>query len=347
MCSTLRGARAGRFARVGFLSWRCCGHSLPPLRRPFRPVACSPTLLSPSPRASPHCSPPQRSQPHRNARSLSLSPRVSPSLQAGFLLAVIFGVHVAVRQTRDSTYAAHLSPAAVLLPLVPLMLALVTTSQRRASLLRWLAALSPPSSASELFEDAPLANELATNLDSQFDRWLHVTAAVGRRTQPPRATAHHARQLRLPRRSAPRPRPFLLCFCDGRVCDGRANVSLRARQAKLSRFEVAVLAVLSLYWCLQSYLSHYHPTELVVTVCISLLFGFRWAQPSKRDGEAFCLSIYVTSMTAAEISGLTIEKFHGPDEESPASDSTNYCDVQECKTLDECSVTPEPAPGPA
>ena len=66
-------------------------------------------------------------------------------------------MHICVRHARDSTYTAHATPAALLLPLAPLVYVLATTKDRRASFHRWLASLPAP----------------ATELDSQFGQWLH------------------------------------------------------------------------------------------------------------------------------------------------------------------------------
>ena len=137
--------------------------------------------------------------------------------KTGLLLAFIFCVHLCIRWLADRSYAAHISPAVVVLPLAPLLYVLGTTSKRRESLLRFLAVLDTPN-----------------DLDSQFDTWLHT---------------------------------------------------------KLSRFDTAVLSLLTLYWALQSWLSQYHPIELMATVCLSVLLCFRRAQPSKRDGEAWSLCL--------------------------------------------------------
>jgi len=150
--------------------------------------------------------------------------------KAGLLLAFIFCVHLCIRWLADGSYAAHISPAVVVLPLAPLLYVLGTTSNRRESLLRYLAVLDAPN-----------------DLDSQFDTWLHM---------------------------------------------------------KLSRFDTAVLSLLTLYWALQSWLSHYHPIELMATVCLSVLLCFRWAQPSKRDGEAWSLCLVLWQ--AAEAGSIAL-----------------------------------------
>jgi len=150
--------------------------------------------------------------------------------KAGLLLAFIFCVHLCIRWLADGSYAAHISPAVVVLPLAPLLYVLGTTSNRRESLLRYLAVLDAPN-----------------DLDSQFDTWLHM---------------------------------------------------------KLSRFDTSVLSLLTLYWALQSWLSHYHPIELMTTVCLSVLLCFRWAQPSKRDGEAWSLCLVLWQ--AAEAGSIAL-----------------------------------------
>lgn len=144
--------------------------------------------------------------------------------QTGVMIAVISCAHIAFRQLLDRSYAKPMPSWAIALPLAPLLYAIVTTSERRESLLRYIATLEPRAD---------------TDLDTQFDIWLHL---------------------------------------------------------KLSRFDVTVLSVLALYWALQSWLSLYHPIEMMITICLSVLLIFRWnwLRPSEyvpRDGEAWCVCL--------------------------------------------------------
>ena len=157
--------------------------------------------------------------------------------QTGVIIAFISCAHVAFRQLLDHSYAKPMPSWAIILPLAPLLYALVTTTERRESLLRYIATLEP---------------RAETDLDTQFDKWLHL---------------------------------------------------------KLSRFDASVLSVLTLYWALQSCLSHYHPIEMMITICLSVLLIFRWnwLRPSEyapRDGEAWCVCLILWQ--AAEACAVAI-----------------------------------------
>lgn len=55
------------------------------------------------------------------------------------------------------------------------------------------------------------------------------------------------------------------------------------------------------------------------------------------DNEDFCLSLYVDSMQAVEVSGLTLAAKHLPADDATAPEtSTNICDLNECSSEAEC-----------
>lgn len=55
------------------------------------------------------------------------------------------------------------------------------------------------------------------------------------------------------------------------------------------------------------------------------------------DGEDFCLSLYVDSMTAAQVAGGEILPQHLPvDDATAPAESTNICDIAECSGAEEC-----------
>ena len=56
------------------------------------------------------------------------------------------------------------------------------------------------------------------------------------------------------------------------------------------------------------------------------------------DSEDFCLSLFVDSLQAVEVSNLTLSEQHLPVDDSTAPDtSTNICDIQACSTEEECT----------